>query len=148
MDYACLYCEASGTQRTTDRHAIEDLENCSYCKGTTRISLSDLLLPLPGKIERLSRAVLWSETRMHQAQAKLDAATAEIERTIAEDSSLKNDQQRKAKRSELMQGEAYQTAQQRLQKAQEDYQSLKIDRQLAMNQFEAAKLMVQAHLAA
>lgn len=144
----CLFCEASGTQRTTDPNAIDDLEPCYHCKGTAQISLSDLLIPLPGKIERLSKAVLWSESRMHQAQAKLDAATAEIERTIAEDSGLKNDQQRKAKRSELMQGEAYQTAQQRLQKAQEDYQALKIDRQLAVDQLAVAKLMVQAQLAA
>ncbi len=148
MDYFCLFCEGSGTQRTTDRHAVTDLEDCSHCKGTTRLSLADLLLHLPGEIERLSKAVLRSEVRLHQAQAQVDAATAENERTIAEDSGLKNDQQRKAKRSELMQGEAYQTAQQRLQKAQEDYQTLKIDRQLAMNQLEVAKLMVQVQLAA
>ena len=144
----CLFCEASGVVPTTDRHAIDDLETCYYCKGTTQIALSDLLLPLPGKIERLSKAVVRCETRLHQAQAQLDAATAEIERTIAEDSGLKNDQQRKAKRSELMQRETYQEAQQRLQKAQEDYQTLKIDRQFAMNQLDVAKLMVQAHLAA
>lgn len=144
----CLFCEASGTMPTTDPNAIDDLEDCYHCKGTTQITLSDLLLPLPGKIHRLSKSVVRCETRLHQTQAKLDAATAEIERTIAEDSALKNDQQRKAKRSELMQGEAYQEAQQRLQEAQEDYQTLKIDRQLAMNQLEVAKLMVQAHLAA
>lgn len=144
----CLFCEASGVVPTTDPNAIDDLETCYYCKGTTQISLSDLLLPLPGKIHRLSKAVVRNEARLHQAQAQLDAATAEIERTIAEDSGLKNDQQRKAKRSELMQGEAYQTAQQWLQKAQEDYQTLKIDRQLAINQLDVAKLMVQAHLAA
>jgi hypothetical protein len=102
MDYACLYCEASGTQRTTNHHAMDDLEDCSYCKGTAQISLSNLLVPLPRRIERLSKALLWSKKQLNQAHAKLDAATAEIERTIAEDSGLKNDPQRKVRRSELM----------------------------------------------
>jgi hypothetical protein len=143
----CLFCQGSGMVQTKNPWDDTDLTTCDDCKGTAQISLLDLLLPLPGKIERLSKAVVRCETRLHQAQAKLDAATAEIERTIAEDSDLKNDQQRKAKRSELMQGEAYQAAQQRLQKAQEDYQTLKIDRQLAVDQFAVAKLMAQAHLA-
>ena len=143
----CLFCQATGEVRTLDPHADTDLTTCYDCQGTREISMMQLLASFPGQLQRLSESLLKVEIEIRKYRAKVDGLTSEIDLAIAQDSSLRNEQQRKAKRSELLQSEEYQTALAYLREAQDDYQRLKIKRQHAVDQFAVAKLMAQEHIA-
>ncbi len=143
----CLFCQGTGEVRTLDPHADNDLTTCYDCQGTREISLMQLLASFPGQLKRLSESLLKAEVEIRQYQAELDHLASEIELAIAQDSSLKNEQQRKARRFELLQSEDYQTALSHLQEAEDDHQRLKFKRQHAVDQFAVAKLMAQEHIA-
>lgn len=71
----------------------------------------------------------------------------EIEATIANDSSLKNEQMRKAKRLELQQQPDYLQAKVALKEAKEDRDRLQIKLNLLRNQFSVAKLEARLQVA-
>jgi septal ring factor EnvC (AmiA/AmiB activator) len=143
----CLFCQGTGVVRTLDPHAETDLTTCYDCQGTREISMMQLLASFPEQLKRLSESLLRAEVEIRKYQAKVDRLTSDIELAIAQDNDLKNEQQRKAKRSELLKANDYQTALIYLREAEDSHQRLKIKRQHAADQFAVAKLMAQEHIA-
>ncbi|MGB6016804.1 MAG: hypothetical protein WBG32_18870 [Nodosilinea sp.] len=143
----CLFCQGTGLVQTKKPQAETDLENCTDCNGTGKLRLTVLLAQFPEQLKRMAEAVIANDKDIRDLQAEIDRLTVEIELTIAQDASLKNEQQRKAKRHELMQTDSYQSARYILQQAQDNQQLLKIKRQYLADQFAVAKLMAQEHIA-
>ncbi|MGF1566860.1 MAG: hypothetical protein ACFCVD_02095 [Nodosilinea sp.] len=143
----CLFCRGTGLVQTKRPHAETDLENCMDCNGTGQLRLTVLLAQFPEQLKRTAEGQIANDIDIRDLQAEVDRLTAEIELAIAQDTSLKNDQQRKAKRHELMQSDRYQSALYLLQKAQDNQQRLKVKRQYLADQFAVAKLMAQEHIA-
>ncbi|HIK55855.1 MAG TPA: hypothetical protein IGS37_11915 [Synechococcales cyanobacterium M55_K2018_004] len=98
------------------------------------------LTDYPDAIAQKQRQLLQAEQHIRRLQDVLDRMTAEIDTTIAFDFTLKNDAQRKAKRSELMQAVEYRRALANLLAAQDRRTELEIDLGLLRNQFSALKL--------
>ena len=143
----CLFCQGTGLVQTKKPHAETDLEDCMDCRGTGELKLSMLLAQFPDQLKRTAEGLIANEIDIRDLQADLDRLTVEIETAIAQDTSLKNEQQRKAKRHELMQADSYQSALLILQQAKDNQQRLKIKRQYLADQFAVAKLMAQEHIA-
>ena len=68
------------------------------------------LLDYPATIAQKQRELLQSEQHIRRLQDILNRLTAEVDTTIAFDSDLRNDAQRKAKRLELMKTSDYRKA--------------------------------------
>jgi hypothetical protein len=143
----CLFCRGTGLVQTANPYAETDLEDCMDCGGTGKVRMSLLLGQFPEQLKRTAEAAIANEIDIRDRQAEVDRLTVEIELAIAQDASLKNEQQRKAKRHELMQADSYQAAILILQQAQANQQRLKIKRQFLADQFTVAKLMAQEHIA-
>jgi hypothetical protein len=143
----CLFCQCTGLVQTKNPNAETDLETCTDCRGTGKLRLTVLLAQFPEQLKRMAEAAIANDKDIRDLQADLDRLTVEIELVIAQDSSLKNEQQPKAKRFELLQTDDYQTAAYILQQAQDNQQRLKIKRQYLADQFAVAKLMAQEHIA-
>jgi hypothetical protein len=143
----CLFCRGTGLVQTKNPHAETDLEDCMDCRGTGKLTLTALLAQFPEQLKRTSEAAIANEIDIRDLQADLDRLSVEIETASAQDASLKNEQQRKAKRHELMQTDSYQSALYILQQAKDNQQRLKVKRQYLADQFAVAKLMAQEHIA-
>lgn len=143
----CLFCQGTGLVQTKNPYAETDLENCMDCSGTGQLRLTALLAQFPEQLKRMADAAIANDIDIRDLQAEVDRLTVEIELVIAQDSSLKNEQQRKAKRHELMQSDRYQAALHILQQAQDNQQRLKVKRQYLADQFAVAKLMAQEYIA-
>lgn len=105
------------------------------------------LSEFPLAIARIERQQLRLSKKIRTAQAHLDKLTGEIECKIATDPELKNDQQRKARRLELLNSGDYQTAQTILNTYSDRRIALDINLSLLRNQFSVAKLEVRQTIA-
>lgn len=105
------------------------------------------LLDYPAAIAQKQRDLLRTEQHMRRLQDVLNRLTAEIDTTIAFDTTLRNDAQRKAKRLELMAAADYRKAATNLQIAQDQHAELEIDLNLLRNQFSVLKLEIRESLA-
>ena len=143
----CLFCQGTGLVQTKRPHAETDLENCMDCSGTGQLRLTALLAQFPEELKRTAEGLIANEIDIRDRQAEVDQLAVEIELAIAQDTSLKNEQQRKTKRFELMQADTYEAAVFILQQAQDNQQRLKVKRQYLADQFAVAKLMAQEHIA-
>lgn len=115
--------------------------------STQEMNALDHLTQYPDQLAALSHQLLDADIAIRQHQAEVDRLTGLIEQAIVDDSSLKNEQQRKAKRLELFQDKTYQTARIALQQAQDDYQRLKIQRQLIADRFVVAQFFAKERIA-
>lgn len=97
----------------------------------------------PQAIASLERHILKITQTVRRAQAELDQLTAQIDSTIAHDADLKNDTQRKAKRTELMADELYQECLKELHYQQDNRSACEIELSLIRNQFTVAKLEIR-----
>jgi hypothetical protein len=106
------------------------------------------LIDYPAAIADKQRQLLQAEQHVRRLQDILNRLTAEIDTTIAFDTDLRNDAQRKAKRMELMKSGEYRKASTNLQIAQDQRVNLEIDLNLLRNQFSVLKLELRESLAA
>ncbi len=105
------------------------------------------LLDYPAAIAHKQRELLRTEQHVRRLQDVLNRLTAEIDTTIAFDTELRNDAQRKAKRLEMMKAADYRKAVVNLQIAQDQHAELEIDLNLLRNQFSVLKLELRESLA-
>jgi hypothetical protein len=94
----------------------------------------------PTAIAKLERKLHRLDVEIRHHQNATERLTAQIERIIATDPDLRNDQHRKARRSELMEQEDYTQALDALQAAQDERTLLRIDLQLLRDHFRVALL--------
>lgn len=106
------------------------------------------LIDYPAAIADKQRQLLQAEQHVRRLQDILNRLIAEIDTTIAFDTDLRNDAQRKAKRMELMKSGEYRKASTNLQIAQDQRANLEIDLNLLRNQFSVLKLELRESLAA
>ncbi len=106
------------------------------------------LLDYPANIAQKQRELLQAEQHIRRLQDVLNRLTAEIDTTIAFDTELRNDAQRKAKRLELMKAGEYRKAATNLQIAQDHRAEIEIDLGLLRNQFSVLKLELRESIAA
>ena len=98
------------------------------------------LVDYPATIAERQRDLLQADQRIRRLQDVLNRLTADIDTTIAFDTELRNDAQRKAKRLELMSSAEYRKAAANLQIAQDERAEVEIDLSLLRNQFSVLKL--------
>lgn len=101
----------------------------------------------PQAIAKVQQQILRLDAKICKAQQQLDQLTAVIEQTIANDPELKNDQQRKAKRLELMHNPEYTVLVDALAEATERKTRLEIELQLQRNEFSVRKLEYRDYIA-
>lgn len=98
------------------------------------------LIEYPATIAERQRDLLQADQRIRRLQDVLNRLMADIDTTIAFDTDLRNDAQRKAKRLELMSSAEYRKAVANLQIAQDERSEIEIDLNLLRNQFSVLKL--------
>jgi hypothetical protein len=98
------------------------------------------LIDYPAVIAERQRDLLKTDQRIRRLQDVLNRMTAEIDTTIAFDTELRNDAQRKARRLDLMSTAEYRKAVANLQMAQDERAEIDIDLNLLRNQFSVLKL--------
>ena len=98
------------------------------------------LIDYAAALAEQQRKLLQADQRIRRFQDVVNHLTAEIDTTIAFDTTLKNDAQRKAKRLEMMSAAEYRTAVANLQIAQDQRAEIEIDLNLLRNQFSVLKL--------
>ncbi|WNZ24719.1 hypothetical protein HJG54_18970 [Leptolyngbya sp. NK1-12] len=105
------------------------------------------LIDYPIAIAQKQRELLQSEQHIRRLQDVVNRLTAEIDTTIAFDTDLRNDAQRKAKRLELMKAPDYRRAATNLQMVQDQRAEIEIDLNLLRNQFSVLKLELRESIA-
>jgi len=101
----------------------------------------------PTAIAKLARKLHRLDIKIRHHQNLVERLTAQIERAIATDPDLKNDQQRKAKRLELMAAPEYVEATRTLQAEQDRRDLAAIDLQLLRDNFRVALLETRQAIA-
>jgi hypothetical protein len=101
----------------------------------------------PDAIAKLERKIHRLDVEIRHHQNVTERLTAQIERGIATDPELKNDQQRKARRLELMSQAEYVEALATLQAEQDERDLLCIDLQLLKDHFRVALLETRQAIA-
>jgi multidrug resistance efflux pump len=105
------------------------------------------LADYPLAIAKLERRILKTSKCIRRCQTHLEQLSVMIEQAIATDLDLKNEQQRKAKRLELLSTSDYQSAQRVLQTYGDRRAALEINLTLLKNRFSVAKLEQRAAIA-
>lgn len=106
------------------------------------------LKEFPQAIAQVQRQLLKTDQQLRQLSESVAILTAAIERQIAFDPTLKNDAQRKARRTELMESDRdYIAAANALKSVQDRRETLLIELQFLRNQFSVLKLDVRAAIA-
>jgi hypothetical protein len=101
----------------------------------------------PDAIAKLERKLHRLDVEIRHHQNLVERLTTQIERTIATDLDLKNDQHRKAKRLDLMSQPEYVEALAILQAEQDERDLLRIDLQLLKDHFRVALLETRQAIA-
>jgi hypothetical protein len=104
------------------------------------------LIDFPDAIAQKQRQLMQIDQHIRRLQDVLDHLTAEIDTTIAFDTTLKNDAQRKARRSELMRSPEYRRALNNLLAAQDQRAEIEIDLGLLRNQFSTLRLEMRERI--
>jgi hypothetical protein len=105
------------------------------------------LVDYPTAIAQKQRQLLQTEQHIRRLQDVLNRLMAEVDTSIAFDTELRNDAQRKAKRIELMKAPEYRKAATNLQIAQDQRAEIEIDLNLLRNQFSVLKLELRESIA-
>lgn len=98
------------------------------------------LIDYPDAIAQKQRELLQADQHIRRLQEVVNHLTADIDTTIAFDSTLKNDAQRKARRLDLMKSPEYRKAISNLLMAQDRRAEIEIDLTLLRNQLSVLKL--------
>lgn len=106
-----------------------------------------LLSDFPAQLAHLAHQLHQADQTIRQHQARLDTLTAELETEIATDTSLKNEQQRKAKRLEATTQTHYLAAVAAVQSAQDNRHLIHIEYRLLADRFSVAKLIARERIA-
>lgn len=93
------------------------------------------LIDYPDAIAQKQRQLLQTEQQIRRLQEALNNITAAIDTTIAFDTTLRNDAQRKARRTEMLHKAEFRNALNNLQLAQDRRTEIEIDLNLLRNQF-------------
>ena len=101
----------------------------------------------PAAIADREKQLLRLQRKIRKANNHLDQLTAAIEIEIATDPELRNEQQRKAKRLELLKDQDYLDAQSNIDKYLDRHTNLEIMLKQIRNQFSVAKLEVKRQIA-
>lgn len=107
----------------------------------------DDLLTYPKDIAAVQTRILRLDRKIRKTQQEIDGLTAGIEQAIAYDPELKNDQQRRAKRLELLQAAEYVTLTDAVAEATDRKTRLEIDLQCLRNEFSILKLQFRDYIA-
>lgn len=99
------------------------------------------LIDYPDAIAQKQRQLLQTEQQIRRLQEALNNITAAIDTTIAFDTTLRNDAQRKARRTEMLRKAEFRNALNNLQLTQDRRTEIEIDLNLLRNQF--AVLMLE-----
>jgi hypothetical protein len=94
----------------------------------------------PSAIAQSAKNLLKAERSLKSSKTKVDEITSQIDAAIAFDPELKNDVQRKAKRTELLQAECYVDAFTEFRFRTEQLEDQQVEHQLLKDQFTVAKL--------
>ncbi|MBE9178627.1 hypothetical protein IQ268_08650 [Oculatella sp. LEGE 06141] len=94
----------------------------------------------PEAIAQSQFQLLLAERTVRRLQEQLTRLTAKIDSAIAFDADLKNDAQRKAKRTELLESPEYLEVAEVYQAAKDKHAEMEIELQLLLNRFSVAKL--------
>ncbi len=105
------------------------------------------LAEFPAEIARLEKHLLKQNQVVRQCQAEVDNLLADIDHSIAFDSELKNDAQRKAKRAELLREQVCVEASGQLQYELDNRSALETELSLVRNQFTVQKLLIRESIA-
>lgn len=105
------------------------------------------LIQYPQAIAETERQLLKATQALRAAQAELDQLNAAIDSEIANNSELKNDAQRKAKRSDLMSEQLYQECLKEWQYQADNRTAVEIELNLLRNQFTVQKLLLRESIA-
>ncbi len=98
------------------------------------------LSEFPGAIAQTEIALLEQKQHLHDCQSELDILTNKIDSEVAFDPDLKNDNQRKVRRFDLMQSEEYLKSAVALRNSQTSATRIEIYARSLSNQFSVAKL--------
>ncbi len=107
----------------------------------------DDLIQYPKDIAQIQSRILRLDRRIRKAQKQLDQLTADIELAIANNLDLKNDQQRRAKRLELMQAPEFVVLAEAVAEGADRRTRLEIQLGLLRNEFSVLKLQFRDHIA-
>lgn len=107
----------------------------------------DDLIQYPKDIAQIQSRILRLDRRIRKAQKQLDQLTADIELAIANNPDLKNDQQRRAKRLELMQAPEFVVLADAVAEGTDRRTRLEIQLGLLRNEFSVLKLQFRDHIA-
>jgi hypothetical protein len=114
----------------------------------TQKQVTGQLQQFPEAIADLQRRILKADQQIRQLSESVAIFSAAIDREIAFDPNLKNDAQRRARRSELMESDGdYIEAANALKAAQDQREMLLIELQLLHNQFAVLKLGMREAIA-
>jgi hypothetical protein len=114
----------------------------------TQRQVASKLQQFPEAIADLQRRILRADQQIRQLSESVAIFSAAIDREIAFDPDLKNDAQRRARRSELMESDGdYIEAANALKSAQDQREMLLIELQLLHNQFAVLKLGMREAIA-
>jgi predicted metalloenzyme YecM len=111
------------------------------------MKMFDDLMEYPRDIAKLQSRILRLDRRIRKAQKELEQMTADIEIAIANDTDLKNDQQRKAKRLELMRKPEYVSLSDAVVEGLDRKTRFEIQVGLLRNEFSVLKLQFRDHIA-
>lgn len=116
--------------------------------GATQQQVQTRLTQYPEAIAGLQRRLLRTDQQIRQLSESVAIFSAAIDRQIAFDPTLKNDAQRRARRTELLESDGdYITASISLKEAQDRREDLLIELQLLRNQFSVLKLGMREAIA-
>lgn len=107
----------------------------------------EILFDYPQRIARVQHTLLRLDRRARKVQRALDCKTAEIEWAIAQDTELRNDQQRRARRLELTADLAYGALAETVMEYQDRRTRLEIQLQLLRDEFAVLKLRYRDEIA-
>uniref|UniRef100_B8HKQ5 Uncharacterized protein n=1 Tax=Cyanothece sp. (strain PCC 7425 / ATCC 29141) TaxID=395961 RepID=B8HKQ5_CYAP4 len=116
--------------------------------GATQQQVQTRLTQYPEAIAGLQRRLLRTDQQIRQLSESVAIFSAAIDRQIAFDPTLKNDAQRRARRTELLESDGdYIAASIALKEAQDRREDLLIELQLLRNQFSVLKLGMREAIA-
>lgn len=105
------------------------------------------LIDYPAAIATQEHNLLTVEQNIRQVKEQILNLNNQFDYAIAFDADLKNDLQRKAKRSELMNSDDYRAAVGRLQRAEDVHAAMSIELTLLRNEFSVLKLQLREVIA-
>jgi hypothetical protein len=110
-------------------------------------TLPEELAQYPEQIAQLQKDILRKDQQIRAVENQIEQMILEAEKTAYFDLELKNESQRKVRRSELLDTSAYLEAQQTFDQVKDERAELLIRLEQTRNRFSVAKLQMRARIA-